>query len=122
MRINEYSIRRYDRLKDTGVVPLDKNFALIYSGHGEGKTLTIDSIIKILFGKGDRGAFNDRINRVEEEPDGYLEVEKNDGDTIRMPDQGRIPDVNDELRSSDFRNVFVIHSSDLFLDEESPCY
>lgn len=122
MRINEFSIRRYGRLKDTEVVSLDKNFALVYSGHGKGKTLTIDSIIKMLFDRGDRGAFERLINREVGEPDGYLKVEKEDGDIVLMPDQGHIPDINPKLRSSDFRNVFVIHSTDLILDSQAPYY
>lgn len=120
MKLDEFSIRSYGRLDDTGVVNIDKNISLIKAEHGTGKTLMIDSLIKMMFGRNERGAFKEVINRVNEEPSGYLKVKDNDKNTTKLPEQGRITDW--DLEPRDFKNIFVIHSGDLFLDDESPYY
>lgn len=122
MRIDEFSVRSYGRLKDTGQVRLNRDFMLFSAGHGEGKTLTIDSIIKMLFGKGQRGGFQGKIDREPGEPSGYVKVKERDGNIIKMPEEGRIPDFWQNLSSSDFRNVFVIRESDISLLNASSYY
>lgn len=122
MRIDEFSVRSYGRLKDTGQVRLNRDFMLFSAGHGEGKTLTIDSIIKMLFGKGQRGGFQGEIDREAGEPSGYVKVKDRDGNTIKIPEEGGIPDFWQNLSSSDFRNIFVIRESDISLLKESSYY
>ncbi len=122
MRIDEFSVRNYGRLKDTGQVRLKRDFMLFSAGHGEGKTLTIDSIIKMLFGKGQRGGFQGEIDRETGEPSGYVRMKDSDGNIIKVPEDGCIPDFWQNLSSSDFRNVFVIRESDMSLLNESSYY
>jgi DNA repair exonuclease SbcCD ATPase subunit len=95
---------------------------LFSAGHGEGKTLTIDSIIKMLFGKGQRGGFQGEIDRVTGEPSGYVKVKDRNGNMIKMPEEGDLPDFWQNLSSSDFRNVFVIRESDISLLNASSYY
>lgn len=122
MRIDEFSVRNYGRLKDTGQVRLSQDFTLFSAGHGEGKTLTIESIIKMMFGKGQRGGFQGEIDREPGEPSGYMMVKGRDGNIIKIPEEGGIPDFWPNLSSSDFRNVFVIRESDISLLKESSYY
>ena len=76
MKIEEFSIRRYGPLPDTGRIALGK-LCLFFGNNEDGKTLTIDSLTKILFGK--KAKIFKKINRVEEDPDGFLVLKDEKG-------------------------------------------
>ena len=117
MRIKEFSIRHYGPLSDTGRLTLG-NFTLLYGLNEDGKTLTIESLLKMFFKKG-RNVF-DRIERIEYEPDGYVIVDY-DGKEIRFPGKTDLAQVAG-LDPFDFRNTFVIKDSDLAIDKEDSFY
>jgi len=122
MRIKEFSIRRYGPLPDTGRVALG-NFCLLFGKNEHGKTLTIDALIKLLLHRGrkHRKPFEDaNIDRVDEDPDGYLIIEHEGKETkfSGKEDLADIPGVN----SRDYRNIFIIRNSDLSVAQESDFY
>lgn len=122
MRIKEFSIRRYGPLPDTGRVAL-ANFSLLYGENEHGKTLTIDALIKLLLHRGrkHRKPFEDaNIDRVDEDPDGYLIIEHEGKETkfSGKEDLADIPCVN----SRDYRNIFIIRNSDLSIASEPEFY
>jgi len=118
MRIREFSIRRYGPLPDIGRILLG-NFSLFFGKNEDGKTLTIDGLIKMLF-RGKTRVF-EKIDRVDEDPDGYLVLEDSKGKGIKFPQKEKIEDITG-LSSSDCRNVFIIRDSDLSIAEESIFY
>jgi len=84
MRIKEFSIRRYGPLPDIGRVALG-NFSLIYGENEHGKTLTIEALIKLLLHQQRLKDLFRNIDRVDENPDGYLIVEDESGEEIKLP-------------------------------------
>lgn len=120
MRISEYAVRRYGPLRDTGKV-LPANFNLIYGYNEAGKTLTIDALIKLLFGKASREKDFIAIERVNELPDGYIVVENRDNEEIKLSGKKTLSSVI-ELSPGELSNIFVIRNSDLSIANEGDFY
>ena len=120
MRIKEYSIERYGPLANTGRIALGR-FNLLFGNNEEGKSLSIDAIVKMLFNKkGDLKKF-EQLERVEEMPQGYLVIEDENGKETKLPEGGDISKIA-ELSSSDCANLFVIRNSNLSISSESNFY
>jgi hypothetical protein len=107
-------------LKPTSQIKL-KNFDLFYGKNEYGKTLLIDSIVKILLRK-DSYNFS-AIDRVDEFPEGYAYIEDENGKRWKLPEKGDLVQLT-KLTSREFRNVFIIRNSDLVIpvDEEFEFY
>ena len=118
MRIKEFIVTRYGPLVDLGRFSL-KDFNLFFGRNEEGKTLLIDSIVRFLF-KRVKKIF-DKIERVDETPEGYLIMEMEDGKTIKFPEKGELTE-NTGLSVREYRDIFIIRSSDLSIDEENVFY
>ena len=118
MKIDEFSIRRYGPLKDTGKIRLG-DFTLFFGRNEEGKTLTIDAVVKLLLGRNMKGLRN--IDRVEENPDGYLIIKSDEGKGIKLPEKGDLTKITD-ISPSECRNIFIIRNSDLSIEGESDFY
>jgi len=118
MRLNEFSIRHYGPLPDTGRTQLS-GFNLFFGTNETGKTLVIDALVKILF-KQNRKIFR-RINRVDGEPDGYAIVEDDKGKKMTLPEKGDLTKICG-LSSSECRNLFIIRNSDLSIAQEGEFY
>lgn len=117
MRIDEFLISRYGPLKETKRIrPGD--FTLFYGPNENGKTLTIDAILKFLFGKNVKEF--EKIHRVEEEPHGYIIIREHNH-TLKFPEKGGLTDLTG-IKPEDARNIFVIRDSDLALYKESQHY
>jgi len=86
MRIEEFTIRRYDPLPEFNRIRLNA-FNLFFGNNEEGKTLVIDALIKLLFKK--YKTFWKRIDRVEDYPEGQITI-KNKGKIIKIPDKGEV--------------------------------
>ncbi len=114
MKIKEFSIIKYGPLKSIGPIELSDNFTLLSGKNEVGKSLTVDALTKFLLKKKAR-SFN-AIKRVEEQPEGYLNLEI-EGKTNKLPEQGIISEVS-ELSASECRNIFIIRDSDLSIEEE----
>jgi hypothetical protein len=117
MKIKEFSIMQYGPLKSTGKISLN-NFNLFYGKNEDGKTLTIDTLVKLLLGKKSKDF--EQIDRVEESPTGYVKIVDDKGKEITL-ERGDLTKVVD-ITPSDYRNIFIIRNSDLFIDQESEVY
>lgn len=118
MRLKEFFIRKYGPLVEQERFLLS-DFNLFFGRNEEGKTLLLDSIVKFLFKK-ERKVF-DKIDRVDEAPEGYLIMEKETGETIKFPEKGEL-DKETGLSPREYRNIFIIRSSDLFIEKEDAFY
>lgn len=108
----------YGPLPDTGRVSLH-GFNLFFGGNEDGKTLTIDALMKLLLGQNLKDFKH--INRVEQNPEGYAIVEDDKNKEIKLPEKGNLTEVAD-LTPSECRNIFVIRNSDLHVARESEFY
>lgn len=118
MRIKEFFIKRYGPLRDKSYTP-SHSFTLFFGKNEDGKTLTIDALVKLLLGR-DARDFT-LIDRVEESPEGYVIVEDDKGREVKLTEKGTLAKVAD-LTSSEYRNIFVIRNSDLSIPRESEFY
>jgi DNA repair exonuclease SbcCD ATPase subunit len=118
MKLKEFVIMRYGPLLSTGKISL-RNFNLFLGKNEDGKTLTIDALVKLLLGR-DVKDF-EHIDRVEEKPEGYVTVEDDQGREIKLPEKGDLTKLGD-LTSSECRNIFVIRNSDLSIVHEGAFY
>lgn len=118
MRIEEFSIRRYGPLPDTGRKTLGK-FCLIFGNNEDGKTLIIDAWTKILFGR--NAKIFKKIDRIEEDPDGFLIIKDEKGKEIKLPEKGDLTKLTG-ISPSEARNIFIIRDSDLSIAQESEHY
>ncbi len=112
MKIKEFWIQRYGPLPNRGEIKLS-DFNLIYGMNEVGKTLTIEALIRLLLGKTSR-KFS-KIDRVEEEPEGYIIINTEEGDK-KIGREIRLFDIVD-LRIPECRNIFIIRNSDLSIEE-----
>lgn len=118
MKIKEFSIIRYGPLPNTGRIPLH-NFNLFFGKNEDGKTLTIDALVKLLLGRGVKDF--EHIERVEENPEGYVVIEDDQGKEVKLPEKGGLTKVTG-LTPSECRNIFVIRNSALSIASESEFY
>ncbi len=118
MKINEFLITRYGPLKNKNPFQL-ADFNLFWGKNEDGKTLTIDALIKLLLGRNIRNF--EHIDRVEESPEGYIIIENDKGKEIKLPEKGNLTEVAD-LTPSESRNIFIIRNSDLSITRESEFY
>jgi DNA repair protein SbcC/Rad50 len=119
MLLKEFAIRRYGPLPDSGKRVLGA-FNLFYGPNEEGKTLTIDAILKMLFGKSAARYFEE-IKRVEENPEGYLVIEENGSKETVLPAGGSINELFG-YSIAEFSNIFIIRDSDLTINDEGDFY
>jgi DNA repair protein SbcC/Rad50 len=119
MRIKEFFIKRYGPLQEMSYT-LSNPFNLIVGKNEDGKTLTIDALVKLLLGRNVRD-FGRTIDRVEESPEGFVVIEGDDGGEIKLPEQGDLTTVA-AVTASECRNIFIIRDSDLSIARESEFY
>jgi DNA repair exonuclease SbcCD ATPase subunit len=121
VKIKEFLINRYGPLKFKEPILLD-NFNLIWGKNEEGKTLTIEALIKLLIGEDIKNFEN--INRIEEKPEGYVIIKDSSGKEIKFPEKKKKSNLLQftNLTSQEFRNIFIIRNSDLSISKESEFY
>jgi len=118
MKLKEFSITRYGPLSDTRRILL-RNFNLFWGENEDGKTLTIDALVKLLLGRNAKD-FKD-IDRVEERPEGYVIIEDDKDTEIKLPEKGDLTKTAG-LTASECRNIFVIRNSNLSIAAEGEFY
>ena len=126
MRITEFEIDIYGPLAGTGSIKLG-DFNLFFGRNENGKTLTIDALIKFLVGK---KAKDFKADRVDGEPNGHVKIliggDSRDRTEKTLPYDGDLPGITKSLpaplSSSDFRNIFIIRNSEVFLSAEADFY
>jgi exonuclease SbcC len=119
MKIKEFFIKRYGPLQETSYT-LSNPFNLIVGKNEDGKTLTIDALVKLLLGRNVRD-FGRTIDRVEESPEGFVVIEGDDKGEIKLPDKGDLTKVA-AVTASECRNIFIIRDSDLSIAREGEFY
>jgi len=109
LKIIEFQITHYGPLKPTDKIK-PKDFDLFYGKNEYGKTLLIDSLVKILLSRNSQ-SFR-AIDRVDEFPEGYGYVKDKQGGVWKLPEKGDLTHLS-ELTPTELRNVFIIRNSDL---------
>jgi exonuclease SbcC len=118
VKMKELWISRYGPISYSQPVRFS-NFTLFYGKNEDGKTLTIDALIKLLLGK--KGKVFTTIDRVQEMPEGYLVLEEEDGSEIKL-DKNTTPALSTRLSPKEWKNVFIIRNSDLGIPSEGEFY
>jgi len=119
MKIREFAIQRYGPLRETGRLRLE-NFNLFAGENEDGKTLTIEALIKLLFQRKSGKNFPG-INRVPENPEGFIVLELSEAGELKIPEEGSLSDLAG-ISPVDFRNLFVIRNSNLSIENEEGFY
>ncbi len=119
MLIKELWIQLYGPLRGRGC-SFAPGFNLLWGRNEAGKTLTIDALVKLLWGKRAREKEFSALQRVEEFPEGYLIAEK-DSVAYKLPEQGDLAGLTG-LTVSECANIFFIRNSDLSIARESEFY
>ena len=118
MKIKEFLIIRYGPLPNVGRISLD-SFNLFFGKNEEGKTLMIDALVKLLLGRNIKDF--EHIDRVEENPEGYVIIEDAKGKELKLPEGGNLTKITG-FTPSECRNIFVIRNSDLSITYEGEFY
>ncbi len=118
MFLKEFAITRFGPLSG-GELQRPGPFTLFFAPNEEGKTLTIDALLKMFFGGREMNAFKG-ARRVQEKPEGYLVIEK-DQKEIKFP---RVEGFSTLFQFSalEFRNTFLVRDSDLAIAGEEDFY
>jgi len=119
MRIKHAYIKRYGPLQDKTCNP-GEGLTILMGSNDQGKTLTIDALIKMILGKKDTRNF-EQIDRVGENPEGYAVLLDAEGQEIKVPEKGCLDSIAG-LTSEECRNIFIIRNSDLSISRESQFY
>jgi exonuclease SbcC len=113
MRITEFHVTRYGPIGYVSPFALS-DFTLFWGKNEQGKTLTIDALVKLLLGK--EAKRFDKINRVEGQPSGHAVVAV-DGERVKLSEKKTLTDVCG-LSEAECRNVFIVRASDLSIGGE----
>ena len=119
MKLLSFQIHQYGPLAETPRIHL-KDFNLFWGHNEDGKTLTLEAIVKLLLGKQTRHLEKD-YQRVEGMPQGYVEVQLESGETLTFKGKKSICDVLN-ISPALFHNLFVVRNSDLVIPESSRFY
>ena len=118
MKIKKIFIIRYGPLQNLDF-DIGPGLQVIWGRNEAGKTLTIDAITKMML-EGKVRDF-DRINRVEEDPEGFILFEDTSGKEIKISiKKGLVKHIS--FAGLDLRNIFIIRDSDLTLKQECGYY
>jgi len=119
MKLISFQIHQYGPLAETPRIHLNA-FNLFWGHNEDGKTLTLEAIVKLLLGKQTRHLEKD-YQRVEGMPQGYVEVRLESGETRTFKGKESICDVLN-ISPTLFHNLFVVRNSDLVIPESSRFY
>ncbi|TET51603.1 MAG: hypothetical protein E3J58_01795, partial [Actinomycetota bacterium] len=118
MKIKKIFIIRYGPLQNIDL-DIGPGLQVLWGRNEAGKTLTIDAIVKMMLGGKVRDF--DRINRVEEDPEGFILFEDTDGKEIKVSAKKGLA-KHIPFAGLDLRNIFIIRDSDLTLKQECGYY
>jgi uncharacterized protein YhaN len=114
MRIKKIHIIKYGPVTNLDL-DIGPGLQVIMGKNEAGKTLTIEAVIKMLL-EGKTRDFDD-IDRVSEEPEGYILFEDGEGKEKKVNIKSGLVSHMD-LGGLDLRNIFIIRDSDLTLRDE----
>jgi len=113
--LKEFAVSRYGPLPESGRLILS-SFNLFYGPNEDGKTLTLDALLKMLLGKKAQRHFT-RLKRVQDLPEGYLLLIDEKGLRLKLPADGVLED-HFKFNAREFGSIFVIRDSDLLISGE----
>lgn len=114
MKIKEFYIQSYGPLKMKAKRELD-GFNLFWGENEEGKTLTIEALLKLLFQKAAKKFEN--IERVKGNPEGYVILETRESSWMKVPEAGCLPELAG-ISAEEADNIFIIRNSRLSIARE----
>jgi exonuclease SbcC len=128
MQIEQLHVTRYGPM-----TPFENDdmgrFTLIHGPNERGKTLLIDALVRLLFKKELRktarrhfGIGSRNMNRVSENPEGYVVLKTTDGEHKLESNQTLNDVFHSTITPEDFRNVFVVRDGDLSMRDEDKYY
>ncbi|NOX37341.1 MAG: AAA family ATPase [Calditrichaeota bacterium] len=118
MRIESFQIHHYGPLEESPRIHL-RAFNLFWGKNEDGKTLTLEALVRLLLGKDSRKL--EHYLRVPEMPSGYVVVQMDEGKTIRLEGSQSISQELD-IPVGIFLNLFVVRNSDLLFREGDRFY
>jgi uncharacterized protein YhaN len=118
VKLSEFCIQRYGPLQQIGVVRPGP-FCLLYGRNEEGKTLTVEALVRLLLGKNSRHVRG--IGRVDESPEGWAVLQKDATTTLKLPEDGDVATLSG-IPAEQWRNIFLIRNSDLQIEGEAALY
>ena len=118
MRIKKIHIIKYGPINGLDL-EMGPGLQVIMGKNEAGKTLTVEAAIKMLL-EGKTRDFDD-IDRVSEEPEGYILFEDGSGKEQKINLKNGLARHMD-LGGLDLRNIFIIRDSDLTLRDECGYY
>lgn len=118
MRIKKIHIIKYGPINDLDL-DIGPGLQIIRGRNETGKTLAIEAVIKMLL-EGKTRDFDD-IDRVIEQPEGYILFEDKNGTEQKVNIKSGLAKHMD-LGGLDLRNIFIIRDSDLTLRDECGYY
>ncbi len=116
--IKEFYLQRYGPVRERRCI-LSPGFNLLRGDNEDGKTLTVDALVKLLLGR-ESNDF-EGIQRVEEKPEGYIILEEPGGREYKLPEQGTLQQFAG-LTAGECRNIFIIRNSNLFIHRDGDFY
>lgn len=117
MWLKKINIARYGPLEER-VLELDPGINVFYGPNESGKTLLLDAVLRLLLD--DAAVSFKGIERIEEAPEGFILLETPAGE-VKIGRGQRLKDFF-PFSSREFRNIFVIRDSDLYLEKEGEFY
>lgn len=117
MRLKNFRITRYGPVSGVDIGALGP-FNLFCGPNEEGKTLVLEALVRLLFGKTPRDFRC--FERVGENPSGAVVIEDS-GKDYEFPNEGSLSGLYD-ISGEEFRNIFVIRNSDLAIVKEEEFY
>ena len=118
MKIRKIFIERYGPINNLNL-DIGEGLQVIWGRNETGKTLAIEAVVKIML-QGKVRDF-DHINRVEEDPEGYVLMEDSKSNEIKLTIRKGLVNYLD-LRGLDLRNIFIIRDSDLTIKDDCSYY
>lgn len=117
VRISRVKIDRYGPLRDCDW-DLEPGLTLFFGLNESGKTLLVESLVKLLLDGGGEFAAIDRVSGT---PAGFLVVEA-DGATVQVPDADFRALFPAGTTGADLRNAFIIRDLDLRLPDRDRAF
>ncbi len=117
MKIQQLHLNRYGPPLASGLDVNMDDFTLVWGNNEDGKTLAIEALLKLFYGSGASSSIFNHIDRVDEQPEGYVVLEGREGEEHKISGDETLEDLLD-VSPRECRNVFVIRDGDLSMSEQ----
>ncbi|MEF8788467.1 MAG: AAA family ATPase, partial [Planctomycetota bacterium] len=117
MKIKQLHLNRYGPPLASGLDVNMDDFTLVWGNNEDGKTLAIEAMLKLFYGSGASSRIFHHIDRVDEQPEGYVVLEDEEGQQHKISGDETLEDLLD-VSPRECRNIFVIRDGDLSMSEQ----